>query len=119
MPGGARRKGWFENRSMQRKRATSCKAGGNPPGAGRYEIMALYLACSERNEERIKGGTADSEEQPSWLFIRGFINKIGIRLCAGVMEIPNAERAMWASQPGACLLSELKRFSLVLRFGFA
>lgn len=54
---------------MQRKRSTICKTGGNPPGAGTYEIMALYLDYHERKNERIKGGTADSEEQPPDLLL--------------------------------------------------
>lgn len=64
MPHGASMKVWFENCFMQSKRPTSCKTGGNPPGAGMYEIMALYLDYSERKNERVKGRTADSKEQP-------------------------------------------------------
>lgn len=61
----------------------------------------------KRWNSRLRGAT-------SWLFVRGFINKIWVRLYAGVMEIPNVERVMWASQAGACLLSGLKKFSLAL-----
>lgn len=78
--------------------------------------MALYLDYSERNKERIKGRLRGAA---SWLFIRGFINEIGSWLYAGIMEIPNVEHVMWASQPGACLLNVLKKFSLVLRYCFA
>lgn len=64
MPHGVRMKGCFEDSLMQRKRPTSCKTGGNSPGAGTYEITALYLDFSERKNERIKGRRPDSEEQP-------------------------------------------------------
>lgn len=31
-----------------------------------------------------------------------------LKLYAGILEIPNVEHVMWASQPGVCLLNVLK-----------
>lgn len=66
---------------MRRKRPTSYKTGGNPPGAGRDGIVGLYLEYSERKNERIKCRTADSEEQPPD-FLLGLSE---MKLCFGYM----------------------------------